>query len=379
LLENRIAALRRKQGHALQFKLVRTPGPFIQSPNREQASATGQGAHRGENDMKRIRPALLIAFCLALAAEAYGQAPYPNKPIKVIVPYAPGGLTDVVARYFTEQVRRILGQAVYVENKPGASGIIAIEEMARARPDGYTLMIGNISTNGLTPVLLAKKMKIDYDRDVQIIARLADVPVFFLATTTNFPPKTFAEFLAYAKANPGKVRFGSAGAGSYQQINTEVLAKRAGGLEMVHIPFKEGGSGILHDLGNGDIHVTWFNITNPVGMIKAGRVRPLVVAAPQRLAQYPDVPTIAEAGFPGIKAAQWVAAFAPSATPPEIVELLHDAFAKAAASPEMNDIFQKGGMIAPPPGTLADARNWLKGEMTMWRQVAEEINLRLED
>jgi tripartite-type tricarboxylate transporter receptor subunit TctC len=321
---------------------------------------------------------LLAAGLLAFAVEASAQTQYPAKPIKVIVPYAPGGLTDVVARHYAEQVRKILGQAVFVENKPGASGILAIEEMARARPDGYTIMIGNISTNGLTPVLLRKKMSIDYDKDVQIVARLADVPVFFLETTVDFPPKTFAEFIAYAKQNPGKVRYGSAGAGSYQQINTEVLAKRAG-IELLHIPFRDGGSGILRDLGNGDIHVTWFNITNPVGMMKAGRVRPLAIAAPQRLPQYPDVPTIAEVGFPGIKAAQWVAAYAPAGVPPEIVETLHAAFTKAVTVPELDDAFQKGGMVAPPPGTLADARAWIKEEMAMWKQVTDELNIRLDD
>src|SRR3954468_18089179 len=242
--------------------------------------------------MRRFGRALVPALCLLfIAANACAQAPYPTKPIRIVVPYAPGGLTDVVARLFAEQLRKVLNGAVFVENKPGASGILAIEEMARARPDGHTLMIGNISTNGLTPVLLAKKLKIDYDKDVQIVARLVDVPVFFLATTTDFAPKTFAEFLAHARANPGKVRFGSAGMGSYQQINTAILAKRAG-LDLVHIPFKDGGAPILRDLANGDIQVSWFNITNPVGMMKEGRVRPLAVAAQQRLPAYPDVPTI---------------------------------------------------------------------------------------
>src|SRR5471032_2980388 len=177
---------------------------------------------RGVSGMKRLRWVAVATLCLAsIATDASAQSAYPTKPVRVIVPYAPGGLTDVVARYFAEQMRKNLGQAVYVENKLGASGILAIEEMARAKPDGYTIMIGNISTNGLTPVLLAKKLKIDYDKDVQIIARLADVPVFFLATTVNFAPKTFPEFLSYAKANPGKVRYGSAGVGSYQQVNTE--------------------------------------------------------------------------------------------------------------------------------------------------------------
>ncbi len=220
------------------------------------------------------------SLCLALGATAaFAQGAYPNKPIRILIPYAPGGLTDVVARYYAEHLRKSLGQNVLVENKPGASGIIAIEEMARAKPDGYTIMVGNISTNCLTPVLLAKRMHIDYDRDVQIIARLADAPVFFLATTTNFPPKTFAEFIAYAKAHPGDVRYASAGIGAYQHVNTEILAKRAGGLQLVHIPFKDGGSGILKDVAGGDTQVSWFNVTNPVGMIKAGKVRPLAVAA----------------------------------------------------------------------------------------------------
>jgi hypothetical protein len=186
-------------------------------------------------------------------------------------------LTDVVARLYSEQLRQSFGRGVFVENKPGASGIIAIEEMARAKPDGHTLMIGNISTNGLTPILLAKKMKIDYARDVQIITPLADVPVFFLATTTNFPPATFAEFLAYAKEHPGKVRYGSAGIGSYQQINTEILAKRAG-LDLLHIPFKGGGAEIIRDLANGDIQVSWFNITNPIGMIRLAACAQLAIA-----------------------------------------------------------------------------------------------------
>src|ERR1700704_4886414 len=241
-----------------------------------------------------------LAFCLIVAPPASAQGQYPSKPIRIIVPYAPGGLTDVVARLYSERLRQSLGRGVFVENKPGASGIVAIEEMARARPDGHTLMVGNISTNGLTPILLAKKMKIDYERDVQIVSPLADVPVFFLATTTNFSPATFADFLAYAREHPGKVRYGSAGIGSYQQINTEILAKRAG-LDLVHIPFKGGGAEIIRDLANGDIQVSWFNITNPVGMMKAGRVRALTIAAERRLAQHPDVPTLSEGGFPGIR------------------------------------------------------------------------------
>ena len=328
--------------------------------------------------MRRFWRAMTCALGLAILATQAPAQTYPAKPVRIIVPYAPGGLTDVVARLYSEQLRQRLGRSVFVENKPGASGIIAIEEMARARPDGHTLMIGNISTNALTPVLLAKKMKLDYERDVQIVAPLADVPVFFLATTTEFPPRNFGEFLAYAREHPGKVRYGSAGVGSYQQINTEILAKRAG-LDLVHIPFKGGGAEILRDLGNGDIQVSWFNITNPVGMMKTGRVRALAVAAEARLPQHADVPTLAEVGFPGMRAAQWVAAFAPAAVPAAIVATLHAACVAAMAAPEMQEAFARGGMLVPRPAALADAGGWLREEMASWKRDVEATGIVVEE
>jgi tripartite-type tricarboxylate transporter receptor subunit TctC len=328
--------------------------------------------------MRRFWRAVVYAFCLAVIAAQASAQTYPSKPVRIVVPYAPGGLTDVVARLYSEQLRQSFGRAVFVENKPGASGIIAIEEMARARPDGHTLMIGNISTNALTPVLLAKKMKIDYERDVQIITPLADVPVFFLATTTNFPPTTFADFLGYAREHPGKVRYGSAGVGSYQQINTEILAKRAG-LDLVHIPFKGGGAEILRDLANGDIQVSWFNITNPVGMMKAGRVRALAIAAEQGLPQHADVPTLAEVGFSGMRAAQWVAAFAPSAVPVEIIETLHKAFVAAMSTAEMQAAFARGGMVVPRQSALADAKGWLRDEMASWKRDVQDTGIVVEE
>ena len=330
-------------------------------------------------DKRRLGRMFLAALCVALvAAEARAQVPYPSRTVRVLVPYAPGGLTDVVARLYCEQLRKSFGQAVVVENKPGASGIIAIEDLARARPDGYTLMIGNISTNGLTPILLAKKLRIDYDKEVQIVARLADVPVFFLATTRNFPPQTFAEFLVYAKTHPGDVRYASAGIGSYQQVNTEILAKRAG-ISLLHVPFKDGGSGMLRDLVSGEVQVSWFNITNPVGMMKAGRVRALAVAAPQRLAAYPEVPTVAEVGFPGVRASQWVAAFAPSEVPAAIVEALHNAFMRAASTPEMQEAFQKGGMVVPIQSSVSDARAWLREEMVSWKRDIAELDIVVDE
>jgi tripartite-type tricarboxylate transporter receptor subunit TctC len=330
--------------------------------------------------MHRLSGALLAILCLAVGGNAASaQGAYPNKTIRVLIPYAPGGLTDVVARYYGDYLRKTFGQNVLVENKPGASGIIAIEEMARARPDGYTIMVGNISTNCLTPVLLAKRMRIDYDRDVQIIARLADTPVFFIATTTNFPPKTFAEFIDYAKAHPDDVRYASAGIGAYQHVNTEILAKRAGGLKLVHIPFKDGGAGILKDIAGGDTHVSWFNVSNSVGMIKAGRVRPLAVAADARLPAWPEVPTLTELGFTGFHPSQWSAAFAPAGVPREIIDKLHNAFAEAARTPELQAIFEKSGMRAPVDKSVDDAREWLRKEMETWRRDIADAGIKVDE
>jgi tripartite-type tricarboxylate transporter receptor subunit TctC len=330
--------------------------------------------------MRRLTGILLAILCLALGGgAAVAQGTYPNKTIRVLIPYAPGGLTDVVARYYGDYLRKTLGQNVLVENKPGASGIIAIEEMARAKPDGYTIMVGNISTNCLTPVLLAKRMHIDYDRDVQIIARLADTPVFFMATTTNFPPKTFAEFIDYAKAHPDDVRYASAGIGAYQHVNTEILAKRAGGLQLVHIPFKDGGAGILKDIAGGDTHVSWFNVSNSVGMIKAGKVRPLAVAADARLPAWPDVPTLTELGFTGFHPSQWSAAFAPAGVPREIIDKLHHAFTEAAKTPELRAIFEKGGMTAPVDKSVDDARAWLRKEMETWRRDIADAGIKVDE
>ena len=322
--------------------------------------------------------ASLIVLALGVTL-ASAQSAYPNRPIRVLIPYAPGGLTDVVARHYAERLRTVLGQNIIVVNKPGASGIIAIEQMARAAPDGYTIMIGNISTNCLTPVLLAKRMTINYDRDVQIIARTADAPVFFMATTTNFPPKTFGEFIEHARKHPGDIRYASGGIGAYQHVNTEILAKRAGGLELIHIPYKDGGSGILKDIVSGDTHVSWFNITNPVGMIKAGRVRPLAIAAPERLAAWPDVPTLDEVGFPGFRPSQWNAAFAPAGVPREIIDKLHNAFSEVAKMPEMQAIFEKGGLRAPTDKSADEARVWLKQEMETWRRDIADAGIKVDE
>src|SRR5262252_9939569 len=185
--------------------------------------------------MKRVGLglALLCLVCGAIAASA--QDKYPSRPVKIIVPYAPGGATDITSRLFGEQLRQILGQQFVVESKPGAFGILAIEEMARSKPDGYTLMVGNVTTNAITPVLFQKKFSIDFEKSVVSVSRLAIYPSFLVTTTKNFEPKTVAEVVAYAKQNPDKVRYTSAGVGSSPHFDMEIFSKRAG-IQMLHIP-----------------------------------------------------------------------------------------------------------------------------------------------
>src|SRR5437588_436134 len=243
--------------------------------------------------MKRLT--LLILLALA-ATPLAAQDKYPAKPIKVVVPFGPGSATDIVMRIVGEQMRPILGQPVVIENKPGAFGILAIEEMARSKPDGYTLQIGNPGTNVLTPIIYKKKFKIDYEKEVILVTRLSEIPIVLGATTKDFPPKTYAEFIAYAKANPGKVRYASVGIGSNNHYDMEALAQWAG-IVLAHLPNKGGGAAITNDLVTGDAHVALLNAASSLWVGKGGQVRALAVMSDQRLPGSPDVPALQELGY----------------------------------------------------------------------------------
>ena len=327
----------------------------------------------------RFRRALLSLLCLGLGAvAAAAQDKYPGKPIRVLVPYAPGGATDIVARVVGEQIRQTLGQSFVVENKPGAFGILAIEEMARSKPDGYTLMLGNVSTNAITPVLFPKKLSINYAKDVVPVARLADLPAFLIATKHDFPPKTFAEFIDYVKQHPGKVRYCSVGVGSYPHFDMEMLSKRAG-LDMIHIPVKAGAGGILNDLVNGDLQVCFLNVATTAGQVKAGQLQVFAVVSDKRLPDYPDFPTMAEVGYPGIGTIAWQALFAPAGTPPDVIETLHRAVLQALDSEPVRDSFKKSGIRAAPTASPEDAKTWLRSEMETWRKIVAETKIDLSE
>jgi tripartite-type tricarboxylate transporter receptor subunit TctC len=326
--------------------------------------------------MKRI--ALLLISALWLAAPAAAQDKYPSRPIKVLVPYAPGGAVDIVTRIVTEEMRQRLGQAFVVENKPGAYGILAIQDMARARPDGYTIMFGNNNSNVITPILYAKKFTIDYDRDVVPIARVADVPAFLIATRRDFPPTSFAELVAYAKQNPGRLRYSSVGVGSFPQFDMEILSRRVG-IELIHLPNKNGATGMLNDLVRGDAQVAFLNLATAGPMVRAGELRALAVVTDKRLPEYPDVPTLAELGYPGVGTLQWLALFAPGGVPAEVIETLHKTAVAAAASPAVVEKLKVQVMRSAPSASTAEARTWLAREMALWRKIVAEVKIEMPD
>ena len=327
--------------------------------------------------MKRLGLLLAAALLALSAVPAAAQEKFPAKPVKILVPFGPGSATDIVIRIVGDQLRAILGQAVVIENKPGAFGIIAIEEMARARPDGYTLQIGNPGTNVLTPIIYKKKFKIDYEKDVLMVTRLGEVPLVLAATTKDFPVKTYAEFIAYAKANPGKVRYASVGIGSNNHYDTEAFAKWAG-IQLLHIPNKGGGAAITNDLVTGDAQVAFVNAASSAGVIKGGQLRPLAVMTDQRMAEYPDVPTTVELGYANGKGL-WSALYAPSATPRDVLVTLHKAVVQALGSEPVQTAFKRQMIKPVPNASIEDAAAWSKAEVAYWQKVTEEVKVELPD
>ena len=327
--------------------------------------------------MKRGAFFITAALCVAIAAPAMAQDKFPSKALKVYVPFGPGSATDIVIRIVGEQMRQELGQPVLVENKPGAFGIIAIEEMARAKPDGYALQVGNPGTNVLTPIIYKKKFKIDYEKEVVMLTRLGEVPLVLAVTTKNFPVKTYAEFIAYAKANPGKVRYASVGVGSNNHYDTEAFAKWAG-IEMVHIPNKGGGAAITNDLVTGDAQVALVNAASSGGVIKGGQLRALAVMSDARMPEYPDLPTLKELGYATGKGL-WSALYAPAATPREVQETLRKATVAALNSEPVQTAFKKQMIKAVPNSSLDDAKAWSAAEFLYWKKLTDEVKVELPD
>ncbi|MGZ5073733.1 MAG: Bug family tripartite tricarboxylate transporter substrate binding protein, partial [Usitatibacter sp.] len=314
--------------------------------------------------MGRFASALAVIAALLPLAAAGQATDYPSRPVKIIVPYGPGGVTDIIARHLAPKLQEMLGQSFVVDNRPGASGNIALELVAKAPPDGYTLLVGNVSTNAINETLFASTLQIRPSRDLAGITKLVETPHVVVANPA-FPPNTIAEMIEWAKRNPGKLNYASAGIGSYPHLDMLKFAKAAG-IQATHIPYKGGAGQMTPALMSGEVQVSFINLASTSAQIKAGRLKVLAATTPTRHPQLPDVATMAEQGFPGIGTNAWQGMFAPAATPKAILDKLHGAVVAILTRPEMREMLAGQLMIVAVSSSPQEFSAEVRAETQSW-------------
>jgi len=335
-------------------------------------------ASQEEVTMKRFL-ALAAAFTLSLAAvPAYSQSAdaYPSRPVKILVPYAPGGATDIIARIVAARLTDSMGQSFIVENRPGATGNVALEAVAKAPADGYTLFVGNVSTNTINENTFANQLTIKPSRDLVGIAKLVEIP-HIVAASTTFPATSIAELVAEAKKNPGKINYGSAGIGSYTHLDMEKFAKAAG-IQLTHVPYKDGAAKMVPALLGNEIQVAFINLGSTLSHVKSGRIKALATAAPQRLPELPDVPTLAELGYAGIGTNAWQGMFAPAATPKPVVDKIYNAVAAVLTKPELKESLAKQMMTVELSKSPQEFTELVRKETAGWGAFLRETRIKIE-
>ena len=316
------------------------------------------------NQTRRKLIALSLAGTLP-AQHAFAQG-YPARPVRMIVPYPPGGPTDVLARIVAVKLSEALGQAFAIDNKAGASGMIGAAEVAKAAPDGYTLL-GNASIHVINPSLYPKST-FDAIADFTPVTQLAGVPLI-LVVNNDLPVKSVRELIAYAKANPGKLNFASSGNAAAQHLAGESF-KIAAGVQMQHVPYK-GSAPALTDLIGGQVHLMFDSMPSAMPHVKAGKLRPLAVTTVKRSAAVPDLPTVAEAGVPGYDISTWYGLWAPKGTPREITERIASETAKILKMPDVRERYAALG--AEPVGSTPDEfAAYCRSELSKWAKIVRE-------
>lgn len=317
--------------------------------------------------------ALLVAVTAALDRAAAQPASWPSRPLTYVVPFAAGGTTDVLARVIGEKLSRALGQPVVVENKPGAGGNIGSEFVARAAPDGYTILGGTISSHAINVSLYAR-MPYDPERSftpVTQIGNLANV----LAVNAESPIRTIQDLIVAAKERPGALTFASSGAGTSQHLSGE-LFRRLAGVEITHVPYK-GSAPALQDLLGGHVALVFDNVVAVAPLIKSGKVRPLGVSTLQRIGAFPDIPTIAEAGLPGYEVVSWQGIFAPAGTPQDVVRRLNEEIVRILKMPDVLERMEALG-LEPVGNTSEEFARFQRAEIAKWARVIKESGLKAE-
>ena len=321
-----------------------------------------------------IRRACLLAASACLACSAALAQSWPARgPIKIVIPYPPGGASDVTARVLANKLTDALKQSVVVENKPGANGIVALESVAKSAPDGYTLLMANLGPNAINPALYTK-LPYDPIKDFTPITLTSVVPLVILVTN-SLPVKTMPELIAYAKANPTKLSYASAGNGAANHLAGEMIKSMAG-IRMTHVPYKGDAPG-MPDVIAGTVSMMFPTIIAGMPNIKSGSMRPIAVTGARRSASLPDIPTVSEAGIPGFDAVSWGGVMGPGGLPPEIVQRLHAEIVRILKMPDVAEKLSSLG--ADIVGSTPEEFNqYLRAEIAKWGKVARDNNIRLD-
>jgi tripartite-type tricarboxylate transporter receptor subunit TctC len=320
---------------------------------------------------RRLAAALLAGL---LATAAFGaHAQYPTKPIRLLVPFAPGGSSSIVARAFSAEMSKGLGQQFVVENKPGGAGNIAMEETARAEPDGYTLIIGHVGSLAMNPYMF-EKLPYDANKDFRPISLFAKVPTLFVVHE-SVPAKNLREFVALAKKEPGKLNYGSAGNGSAGHLAIEYL-KLVSGIDIQHVPYKGTGPNLI-DLVAGRTQFSAAGTPPLLPHVKSGKLRVVAVGTTRRLPILPDAGTVAEQGYPGFETSQWYGLIGPAKLPDAIVNQLAAESAKAARSPAVEKQLEPDS-AEPVGSTPKEFLDYIAREQARWKEVVQKAHVRAD-
>ena len=316
-----------------------------------------------------------LLLCM-LAVPAMAQDNYPNRPVKMLVPYGPGGATDIIARIVAQHLTTELKESFIVENRPGANGNLALEAVAKAAPDGYTLLVGNVSTNAINENIYASTLSIKPSRDLVGIAKLVEIPHIVVAPA-SLPANNIAELIALAKKEPGKLNFASVGIGSYPHLDMERFMKAAG-IQLTHVPYKGGAGQAIPAMIAGEVQLAFFNMASLLPHIKSGRLKALAAVPAQRIPELPNVPTLGEQGFPGIGTNAWQGMFAPAATPKAVVDALHRAVFVALSRQETKDGLAKQMMSVEVSKSPQEFTDLVRRETAAWGEFLRSARIQID-
>ena len=317
----------------------------------------------------RIATGILLA---GLATAGHAQPKYPDKPVKVVVGFSAGGGTDVAARVIAQKLAEALGQSFVVENRAGASGLIASEQVAKAAPDGYTIMVGSQTTLAVAPALY-RSIQIDATKAFTGLAMIGVSPLVAVVNASS-PIKSLKELIASAKSQPNGMSFASGGVGTTPHMAGELFGFNAG-IKMVHVAYK-GEAPAINDLLGGQIPFMFSNLSVVKGNVEAGKLRALAVTSSKRVPSLPDVPTIAESGFPGYEAATWFALIAPAGTPPDVVQRINAEARKIVATKDYQQRFDTLGMIPDRDRTPDQINAYIRSEIDKWAKVIKDAGIK---